>query len=147
MKRLALWIVCICAGVLVHLALAFAYWAELDGESRYDLGGAFMGNMQVSIMPDMGQGIAGGDTDNLQNDAPDETQSDTSPVQEPSDTESDALTDPASTKEQAVEPVSEQPEPFAEQGVAAAESIEPVEPAIPEAEEKVAPPRRGRARQ
>ena len=138
MKRLALWIVCICAGVLVHLALAFAYWAELDGESRYDLGGAFMGNMQVSIMPDMGQGIAGGDTDNLQNNAPDETQSDTSPVQEPSDTESDALTDPASTKEQAIKPASEQPEPFSEQDVAAAESIEPVEPAIPEAEEKVA---------
>lgn len=138
MKRLALWIVCICAGVLVHLALAFAYWAELDGESRYDLGGAFMGNMQVSIMPDMGQGIAGGDTDNLQNDAPDETQSDTSPVQEPSDTESDALTDPASTKEQVIEPASEQPEPLSEQDVAASESIEPVEPAIPEAEEKVA---------
>ena len=112
--------------------------AELDGESRYDLGGAFMGNMQVSIMPDMGQGIAGGDTDNLQNNASDETQSDTSPVQEPSDTESDALTDPASTKEQAVEPASKQPEPLSEQDVAAAESIEPVEPAIPEAEEKVA---------
>nr|WP_321482788.1 TonB family protein [uncultured Cohaesibacter sp.] len=139
MNRLALWIVCICAGVLVHLALAFAYWAELDGESRYDLGGAFMGNMQVSIMPDMGQGIAGGDTDNLQNNAPDETQSDTSSVQEPSDTESDALTDPASTKEQAIKPDSKQPEPLSEQGVAAAESIEPVELAIPEAEEKVAP--------
>ena len=138
MKRLALWIVCICAGVLVHLALAFAYWAELDGESRYDLGGAFMGNMQVSIMPDMGQGIAGGDTDSLQNDVPDETQSDTSPIQEPSDTESDALTDPASIKEQAINPDSEQPEPLSEQDVAASESIEPVEPAIPEAEEKVA---------
>nr|WP_321456692.1 TonB family protein [uncultured Cohaesibacter sp.] len=63
MKRLILWILGIAAGVLLHLAIAFAYWAELDGESRYDLGGAFAGNMQVSIMPDMGQGLAGSDTE------------------------------------------------------------------------------------
>ena len=67
MKRLALWILGIGAGVLLHLAIAFAYWAELDGESRYDLGGAFMGNMLVSILPDMGQGIAGGAREAIQN--------------------------------------------------------------------------------
>lgn len=65
MKRVILWLCGIGAGVLLHLAIAFAYWADLEGESRYDLGGAFMGNMQVSIMPDMGQGLAGGEVENL----------------------------------------------------------------------------------
>nr|WP_319485381.1 TonB family protein [uncultured Cohaesibacter sp.] len=68
MKRVILWLCGIGAGVLLHLAIAFAYWADLEGESRYDLGGAFLGNMQVSIMPDMGQGLAGGDVENLSGD-------------------------------------------------------------------------------
>nr|WP_321459471.1 TonB family protein [uncultured Cohaesibacter sp.] len=72
MKRLALWSVGISVGVLLHLAIALAYWGELDGESRYDLGGAFAGDMLVSIMPDMGQGIAGGPTENLTNGENDE---------------------------------------------------------------------------
>ena len=144
MKRLALWIVCICAGVLVHLALAFAYWAELDGESRYDMGGAFMGNMQVSIMPDMGQGTAGGNQDVMANGDGEEVDSEPMsaqvpaqepaqmPALEPSETVADAMVDPASTQTQANETELKEP---SEPEVVASDATEPepsVEPNIPE---------------
>ena len=146
MTRLALWIVCICAGVLVHLALAFAYWAELDGESRYDMGGAFMGNMQVSIMPDMGQGIAGGNRDTMANGDGEEADSEPTSAQvlsdEPSEIVADVMADPASTQAQANEAeLKEQSEPevVSSDATEPEPSVEPNNPEAIDATETVAP--------
>nr|WP_319513178.1 TonB family protein [uncultured Cohaesibacter sp.] len=147
---MALWIVCICAGVLVHLALALAYWAELDGESRYDMGGAFMANMQVSIMPDMGQGIAGGNRDIMANGDGEEADSEPTSAQEPApepseavaDVRADVMADAASTQAQANEPELEEqsePEGGSSDAIEPEPSVEPNNPEAIDATEMVAP--------